>query len=135
MYLSVALLVGRLVSPNTVLQRDLREREVIFSLSPNSETTVEVLQNPLTTLVKVDRRLYLYKASNRRGTRTCQNKSVKCFNRLVRHHTFLCGSWQIRITPSESPLARPSQDMKSCKALTSDLVLSILPVLRSFSIL
>ena len=68
--LSRALAVGRLVSPSTVLQRDLSERDVIFCLSPSSEMAVEVLQNPLTTLTNVGNRLYLYRASSNKGTRT-----------------------------------------------------------------
>ena len=68
--LSRALAVGRLVSPSTVLQRDLREREVIFWESPSWEMAVAVLQKPLTTVTNVSSRLYLYRASSKSGTRT-----------------------------------------------------------------
>ena len=57
--LSRALAVGRLVSPSTVLQSDLRESEVIFCLSPSWEMAVQVLQNPFTTPTNVANRLYL----------------------------------------------------------------------------
>ena len=56
---SVALAVGREVSPSTVLQRDRREREVMVAGSPRAETTSVEFEKPLTTAVKESSRWYL----------------------------------------------------------------------------
>ena len=50
--------------------RYLSEREVIRDLSPSSEIASELLQNPDTTWLNADSRLYLYRACSRRGTST-----------------------------------------------------------------
>ena len=53
---STAELVGKEVSPKTVLQRERREREVIFEESPRAEIAELELQKPLTTALKESRR-------------------------------------------------------------------------------
>ena len=53
---STAELVGKEVSPNTVLHRERREREVIFEESPRAEMAELELQKPLTTALKESRR-------------------------------------------------------------------------------
>ena len=53
---STAELVGKEVSPKTVLQRERSEREVIFEESPRAEIAELELQKPLTTALKESRR-------------------------------------------------------------------------------
>ena len=53
---STAELVGKEVSPNTVLHRERREREVIFEESPRAEMAELELQKPFTTALKESRR-------------------------------------------------------------------------------
>ena len=55
----------------------LSESEVIRDLSPSSEMASELLQNPDTTWLNADRRLYLYRACSRRGTSTCAEVTSK----------------------------------------------------------
>ena len=55
----------------------LSESEVIRDLSPSSEIASELLQNPDTTWLNADRRLYLYRACSRRGTSTCAEVTSK----------------------------------------------------------
>ena len=49
---STAELVGKEVSPNTVLHRERNEREVILEGSPSAEMAGLELQKPLTTALK-----------------------------------------------------------------------------------
>ena len=53
---STAELVGKEVSPNTVLHRERKEREVIFEESPRAEMAELELQKPFTTALKESRR-------------------------------------------------------------------------------
>ena len=55
-HLSTAELVGKVVSPSTVLQSERKEREVIFEVSPRAEMAGLELQKPLTTALKESRR-------------------------------------------------------------------------------
>merc|ERR1719319_1118147 len=106
--------VAREVSPSTVLHRERREREVMVEESPRASMAAEELQKPLTTAWKASSRWYLARASSRRGP-----------------STFRWGSWATSSTPSLEPLHTSSHEINSCSALTSDLVLRILPVLTT----
>ena len=75
----------------------LSESEVIRDLSPSSEMASELLQNPDTTWLNADRRLYLYRACSRRGTSTCAEVTIE-----KNDHGFNDGS----VASSPSALAR-----------------------------